>query len=247
MGLGNIHSIETFGAVDGPGIRFVIFLQGCPMRCKYCHNPDTWYRDDSTKMSPEELIKKALKYKTYWKKEGGITVSGGEPLLQLDFLIELFTLAKIAGINTCIDTSGKPFRLDEKYLEKFNKLLNVTDLFILDIKEINNEKHKWLTSQSNENIIELAKYLSDHNKRMWIRHVLVPTITDSEEDLIKLREFVSSLKTVEKFEILPYHSFAIFKYKELGLEYQLNDIKEPTKEEIERANKLLGISNQIKS
>lgn len=241
MTLGKIQTIETFGAVDGPGIRYVIFLHGCAMRCRYCHNPETWCNDKFTPQTSEELIKKALKYKPYWKKDGGITVSGGEPLLQIDFLIELFTLAKKYNINTCIDTCGQPFSNNKDYLEKLDKLLDLTDLFILDIKEMNNETHKWLTSKSNDNILEFARYLSDHNKKMWIRHVLVPTITDKEDDLIKLREFVNSLKNVEKFEILPYHTLGIMKYKDLGLEYTLNDIKEPSKEEVSRAKELLGI------
>lgn len=241
MTLGKIQTIETFGAVDGPGIRYVIFLHDCAMRCRYCHNPETWCNDKFTPQSSEELIKKALKYKPYWKNDGGITVSGGEPLLQIDFLIELFTLAKKYNINTCIDTCGQPFSNNKNYLEKLDKLLELTDLFILDIKEMNNETHRWLTSKSNENILDFARYLSDHNKKMWIRHVLVPTITDKEDDLIKLKEFVNSLINVEKFEILPYHTLGIMKYKDLGLKYTLNDIKEPSKEEVSRAKELLGI------
>lgn len=241
MTLGKIQTIETFGAVDGPGIRYVIFLHGCAMRCRYCHNPETWCNDKFTPQTSEELIKKALKYKPYWKKDGGITVSGGEPLLQIDFLIELFTLAKKYNINTCIDTCGQPFFNNKDYLEKLDKLLDLTDLFILDIKEMNNETHKWLTSKSNDNILEFARYLSDHNKKMWIRHVLVPTITDKEDDLIKLKEFVNSLKNVEKFEILPYHTLGVMKYKDLCLKYTLNDIKEPSKEEASRAKELLDI------
>ena len=242
MILGKVHSIETFGAVDGPGIRFVIFLKGCNMRCKYCHNPDTWFGSACETKTAEELISKALKYKTYRKKEGGITVSGGDPLVQIDFLIELFTLAKKHGINTCIDTSGEPFKEDSDYLGKTDKLLELTDLVILDLKEMNNQKHKWLTSRSNENILKFARYLSDKNKKMWIRHVLVPTITDDETDLVELKNFVHTLNNVEKFEILPYHSFGTFKYKELNLPYQLLDIKEPTEEEIKRAKRILEIN-----
>lgn len=242
MILGKVHSIETFGAVDGPGIRFVIFLKGCNMRCKYCHNPDTWFGSACETKTAEELISKALKYKTYRKKEGGITVSGGDPLVQIDFLIELFTLAKKHGINTCIDTSGEPFKEDSDYLDKMDKLLELTDLVILDLKEMNNQKHKWLTSRSNENILKFARYLSDKNKKMWIRHVLVPTITDDETDLVELKNFVHTLNNVEKFEILPYHSFGTFKYKELNLPYQLLDIKEPTEEEIKRAKRILEIN-----
>ncbi len=238
---GKIETIETFGAVDGPGIRFVIFLHGCNMRCKYCHNPETWCKNEYKTFTSEELIKKALRYKAYWKNDGGITVSGGEPLLQLDFLIELFTLAKKYNINTCIDTAGEPFNESEDFLTKLNKLLNLTDLFIVDIKEMNNEKHKWLTLKSNESILKFIKYLDSHNKKMWIRHVLVPMLTDSESDLLLLKNFVNSLNNVTKFEILPYHTLGIMKYKELGIPYSLMDIKEPSSEELLRAKKILGI------
>ena len=242
MTLGKLHSVETFGAVDGPGIRFVIFLHGCNMRCKYCHNPDTWCNTPYEEISAHDLMKKALRYKSYRKQDGGITVSGGDPLIQIDFLIELFTLAKENGINTCIDTSGEPFREDEKYLEKLNKLLSLTDLVILDIKEINNEKHKFLTGKSNENILKFASYLSNKNIPMWIRHVLVPTITNNENDLIGLRNFIKGLTTVKKVEILPYHTFGVYKYKELGIPYQLEGINKPTSEEVKRAEDILGIN-----
>ena len=241
MNIGKIQTIETFGAVDGPGVRFVIFLHGCSMRCRYCHNPETWCKNDFTPMSSEELIKKALRYKPYWKDDVGITVSGGEPLLQIDFLIELFTLAKQNNINTCIDTCGEPFRNEPSFLGKFNILMNLTDLFILDLKEINDEKHQWLTTKSNRSILSFAKYLDNNNKKMWIRHVLVPSITDDKNDLLEMKKFVNSLHNVTKFEILPYHTLGIIKYKELGVPYTLENIKEPTEDEVLKAKKILGI------
>lgn len=240
---GRIHSIETFGSVDGPGVRYCIFLQGCDMRCRYCHNPETWDKHSDDVVTPEKALNDALRYKTYWKNKGGITVSGGEALLQIDFVTELFGLAKLKGVNTVLDTSGNPFSLEPEYLEKFDKLMAVTDLFILDIKHIDGEKHKWLTGHDNRNILALAKYLSENNKKMWIRHVLVPTITDDENDLIKLGEFVKSLNTVERFEVLPYHTLGLVKWDKLGWNYSLNDIKPPTEEQIKRAEELLDTAS----
>lgn len=238
---GYIHSTESFGAADGPGVRFIIFLKGCNLRCKYCHNPDTWCGDAKQEMTADELLKKALRYKTYWKKDGGITVSGGEPLLQLDFITELFKKAKEKGINTCIDTAGEPFCENEEWLNKFSLLMKYTDLVMLDIKHIDNEKHIKLTGKSNENILKMAKWLSDNGKKMWIRHVLVPTITDDEQDLKRLREFIDMLKTVEKTEILPYHTLGKFKWENLGLKYPLKNVPTPSHEQAEKAKKILNI------
>lgn len=235
---GKIHSIETFGLVDGPGVRFVVFLSGCAMRCKYCHNPDSW-RSVGEEYEANELLKKALRYKTYWKDGGGITVSGGEPMIQTEFVTELFTLAKKQGVHTALDTAGQPWNCDNA---KFKKLLEVTDLVILDIKEIDNELHKELTGVENKNIIEFAHYLSDIGKPMWIRHVLVPKLTDSETSLTKTKELVDSLKTVEKVEILPYHSLGRAKWDKLGLDYPLGDTPAPTEEEIKRAESILYLS-----
>ena len=238
--VGAIHSIESFGSVDGPGVRYILFLLGCPLRCKYCHNPDTWANSKETmEMTPQEALEKALKYKTYWGNEGGITISGGEPLLQIDFLIELFKLAKKEGVNTCIDTSGANFTREEPFFNKFNELMKNTDLLLLDIKHIDSQKHKELTGKPNDNILDMAKYLSDNNKDMWIRHVLVPKVTDDKEDLQALSDFVKSLKTVKRFEILPYHTLGVFKWHDLGVKYELEDIMPPTKEEIQRADDIL--------
>lgn len=272
--LGYVHSTESFGAVDGPGIRFVVFLQGCKMRCKYCHNPETWnlvtdysklYSDETsdaereelkkkieenTKLlkdkgvkiearTPEDLLKQALRYKPYWKNGGGITVSGGEALLQMDFLIEFFKLAKAEGIHTTIDTAGNPFTREEPFFSKFNELMNLTDLFLLDIKQINDDKHRDLTGFSNSNILDLAQYLSDQGKHMWIRHVLVPTITTDEDDLRKTKEFIDTLKTVDKVEVLPYHKLGITEWERLGIPYKLEGIDPPTDEEQKLAKSIL--------
>lgn len=238
---GRIHSIESFGAADGPGVRYIVFLQGCHMRCRYCHNPDTWAMDDKTSYeeTPEETLAKAIKYKSYWRDNGGITVSGGEALLQIDYVARLFKLAKEKGVHTTLDTSGNPFTREEPFFSKFNELMKYTDLFMLDIKHIDSEKHKNLTAYDNSNILDMAKYLSDNGKDMWIRHVLVPGITTDEEDLKRLGEFVKSLKTVKRFEILPYHTLGVFKWKELGMKYTLDEVNPPTSEEVKRAEEIM--------
>lgn len=237
---GRIHSVESFGSADGPGVRYIVFLKGCNMRCQYCHNPDTWAKDGGELMTPEEVLKKALRYKTYWKEKGGITVSGGEALLQIDFVTELFRLAKEKGVNTCLDTSGNPFSLEEPFKSKFDELMKYTDLFMLDIKHMDDAAHRKLTGQTNQNILEMAAYLSDHGKAMWIRHVLVPGITTEEDELYRLRSFLDTLKTVERVEVLPYHTLGVFKWKELGIPYQLEGVGPPTKEQIDRAKEILG-------
>ena len=235
MTKGYIHSLESFGSVDGPGVRFLIFTAGCPRRCQLCHNPDTWNMQTGTLYEPEELIKKALRYRSYWKNGGGITVSGGEPLLQIDFLIELFKLAKQEGIHTTIDTSGQPFTKEEPFFSKFQELMKYTDLLLLDIKHIDDEQHKILTGHTNQNILELAKYLSDIQKPIWIRHVLVPERSDKDEYLDELHNFIETLDNVERVEVLPYHTLGVYKWKELGMEYPLEGIEPPTKERIANA------------
>ena len=239
--LGNIHSVESFGSADGPGVRYIVFLKGCAMRCKYCHNPDTWAGQGEDWQTPEEVLNKALRYKNYWKKNGGITVSGGEALLQIDFVTELFRLAKEKGVNTCLDTSGNPFTRQEPFFGKVRKLMEVTDLFMLDIKHMDPAGHRKLTGCDNANILDMARFLSDSGKAMWIRHVLVPGITDDEEQLTSLRKFIDTLKTVERVEILPYHTLGVFKWKELGIPYQLEGVEPPTEEQVKRAKELLGI------
>ena len=236
---GFIHSTESFGSVDGPGVRFVIFVAGCPMRCQFCHNPDTWNMQVGEQKSADELLAQALRYRSYWKDGGGITVSGGEPLLQMDFMIELFQKAKEKGINTTIDTSGAPFTRKEPFFGKFNELMKYTDLLLVDIKHIDDEQHKLLTGQTNKNILDMARYLSEIGKPVWIRHVLVPERSDKDEYLKELYKFIKTLDNVEKVEILPYHTFGEYKWKELGYDYPLAGIEPPTKERIKNANEIL--------
>ncbi len=237
--VGRIHSFESFGTVDGPGIRFVTFLQGCPLRCQYCHNPDTWL-SGGTEYSAEDVANRVLRYRNYFGEKGGATVSGGEPLLQIDFVIELFTLLKEKGIHTCVDTSGITFKADDqKSVEKHKKLLGVTDLFLLDIKHIDDTAHQELTGQGNGNTLAFARFLSDHGKSMWIRHVLVPEKTDDDGALKRLKAFIDTLKTVEKVEVLPYHTMGEVKYEKLGYEYPLKGVEPPTKERVENARSIL--------
>ena len=236
---GYIHSTESFGSVDGPGVRFVIFVSGCPMRCQFCHNPDTWNMQAGEQRSADELLKQALRYRSYWKDGGGITVSGGEPLMQIDFLIELFQKAKEQGVHTTIDTSGAPFTREEPFFSKFNELMKYTDLLLLDIKHIDDEQHKTLTGHTNQNILDLARYLSDIKKPVWIRHVLVPGRSDKDEYLEKLHDFIKTLDNVEKVEVLPYHTLGEYKWKELGYDYPLVGVEPPTRERVENANRIL--------
>ena len=234
---GRIHSIESFGTVDGPGIRFVIFMQGCALKCKYCHNRDTWDINSGTLVSAEELIDKIERYKAYiLPSGGGVTVTGGEPLLQAKFLVTLFKELKKLNIPTAIDTSGMVDLTDD-----IKELLSLTDLVLLDIKHINDEKCKELVGHSNKQELEFAKYLSDNNIPVWIRQVIVPGITDNEEDLLQLKEFINSLKNVKNIELLPYHELGKSKWENLGLDYELEGVPSATKEDIERVKKVLGL------
>jgi len=236
---GRIHSFESLGTVDGPGIRFVVFMQGCPMRCSYCHNPDTQCVTGGMEYTAEEVAQKALKYKSYLKG-GGVTVSGGEPLMQTEFVTELFKILKGEGVHTALDTSGITFNPDdEKTVAKFKELLKYTDLVLLDIKHIADEGHKKLTGVSNKNVLAFAHFLSANGKATWIRHVLVPGITDDDKLLEELGEFIDGLKTVEKVEVLPYHTMGEVKYEKLGREYKLKGVEPPTAERIENAKKIL--------
>ena len=231
-----IHSIETFGTVDGPGIRFVTFFQGCNLECKYCHNRDTWNINDGTYVSVDELFNNILKYKAYIMPNGGFTASGGEPLLQPYFLISLFKKLKEANIHTAIDTSGMI-----EITDTIKQLLSLTDLVLLDIKHINREKSKELVGFSNEKELAFAKYLSDNNIPIWIRQVIIPDITDNKEDLLELKKFIASLKTVEKVELLPYHNLGEHKWGNLGFEYKLKDVRPANSDDIQRARKILQI------
>src|SRR5699024_41150 len=237
--IGYVHSIETFGSVDGPGVRFVIFMQGCRMRCEFCHNPDTWNMGGGKEYTADGLFDQAERFRSYWGTKGGITVSGGEPLLQIDFLIELFQKAKKRGIHTTLDTCGKPFTREEPFFSRFQELMQYTDLLLFDIKHIDNEEHKKLTQWENDNILEMAEYLSDIEKPVWIRHVLVPERSDYDEYLIRLDTFIKTLKNVVKVEVLPYHKMGIFKWQDLGLDYPLKGIEPPTADRVQNAKKLL--------
>lgn len=236
---GYVHSFETFGSVDGPGVRFIVFMQGCPMRCQYCHNPDTWKMNVGDVYDVETIVKKALRYQSYWGKDGGVTVSGGEALSQIGFVTALFKRFKEEGVNTCLDTSAGPYRDTFEYVEIFDELMKYTDLVLFDIKHSDPNGHKKLTGISNENILACAKHLSDLNKPMWIRHVLVPTITDSEDQLKGVRAIIDTLDNVKKVEVLPYHSLGVHKYESLGIDYKLKDIDSPSHESIEIACKIL--------
>lgn len=235
-----VHSTESFGSVDGPGIRFIVFLKGCPMRCRYCHNPDTWSPKTDHLATADELLAKAMRYRDYWGKKGGITVSGGEALMQMDFLIDFFRKAKEKGIHTCLDTSAQPFRREGLFFEKFKELMRHTDLLLFDLKHIDSAEHKWLTGFPNENILDCLRYLSDIRKPVWIRHVLIPTITDKEEQLRPLRDFIATLRNVEKVEVLPYHTLGVYKWENLNIPYTLNNIPEPTQASVEHARKILN-------
>lgn len=230
-----IHSFETLGAVDGPGIRFILFMQGCNLKCKYCHNRDTWDIKNGHEYTVDEIYNKIIRYKNYFiSSNGGVTASGGEPLLQANFLIELFKKLKASGISTAIDTSGMVTITD-----KIKELIDLTDLFLVDIKSINDDICKNLVGHSNIKELEFIKYLNSINKPIWIRQVIVPGITDKEEDLYKLRDFINSLNNVSKVELLPYHDLGKYKWLELNENYQLEEIRTANNSDIERVKKIL--------
>lgn len=257
--MGKIHSIETFGTVDGPGVRYVVFFQGCPMRCQYCHNPDTWKLEDGQNMDVEEILSRFERNRSFYKT-GGITATGGEPMLQLEFLTELFTEAKKRGIHTCLDTSGIMFpgvHADKmvdaqntnaydastaeyrERMEQVDELLAVTDLVMLDIKHIDTDAHKVLTGHANENILAFARYLDKKNIPVWIRHVVVPGITFDREELTAFGKFVKTLSNVEKVEVLGYHALGKVKYENLGMDYVLKDTPQLTKEQKKEAEQII--------
>ncbi len=264
---GWIHSVESFGTVDGPGLRMVIFMQGCPMRCAYCHNPDTWLEKRGTFISTEELIERFLKNRTYYKN-GGITVSGGEPLCQLDFLTELFRLAKKNDISTCLDTSGImfPYRKKEDgwsvaqngihdairrhgtgtLIKAYEELLEVTDLVLLDLKHTDAEQHRKLTGHSNEAVFAFLEYLEEQKVPVWIRRVVVPGYTDDDEELLRLGEYIGGFSNLQAVEVLPYHSMGVSKYKELGISYRLSGVPDASKETATEKRKIIlqGIRNR---
>ncbi len=223
--IGYIHSKESFGTVDGPGIRYVLFMQGCPMRCLYCHNPDTWETGIGEEITPEDVLKEYNKNRSFYKN-GGITVTGGEPLLQVDFLIDLFKKAKAEGIHTCIDTSGVTYNpKNPENKKKISELLLYTDLVMLDIKHIKRENHKALTGMDNCNILSFAEFLDEKRIPIWIRHIIVKGYTDNPDHLIELGKFIGKLKNLKALDVLPYHTMGVAKYKELGLPYPLENLE----------------------
>ena len=236
---GRIHSTESFGTVDGPGIRYVVFLQGCPMRCLYCHNPDTWRVGGGKEVDAEEILAEYRKNRAFYAK-GGLTVSGGEPLLQIDFLLELFESAKKEGIHTCIDTSGITFDLaNVPYMQKLDRLMESTDLVMLDIKQIDAEKHKTLTGHGNTRVLAFAKYLETKKIPLWIRHVIVDGYTNNPEDLRRLGHFIGSLSNLQALDVLPYHTMGVQKYRELGIPYPLEGVPALSKSEAADAKKTI--------
>ncbi len=230
--LGNIDSFESMGLVDGPGVRFVVFMQGCPLRCAYCHNPETWSDEKKIQMTPSDLVKKILKYKPYFGDEGGVTFSGGEPLHQPEFLLEALKECKKNGIHTCLDTSGAG--------ENYDEILDYCDLIILDVKELDEEKYKKLTGQNMDWFKNFLKKCQEKHKKMWLRQVIVPGYNDTEESVLKLKDFVSKLHNIEKVELLPYHSMAKEKYKKLGIKYRLENVLDMNKEKCKKLEKLLN-------
>ena len=238
---GFIHSTESFGSVDGPGISFTIFMQGCCMRCQFCHNPDSWQLGVGVEKSADELLAQAERFRPYWGEKGGITVSGGEALMQIDFLINLFEEAHARGITTCLDTSAQPFTRQGAFFAKFQRLRPATDTVLLDIKHIDDDAHRKLTRHTNRNILDCARFLDEIAKPVWIRHVLVPGITDSDDCLQRLAAFIRTLSNVERVEVLPYHTMGVFKYERLGIDYPLKDVLPPTAERVENARKILKI------
>lgn len=240
MTKGRIHSLESFGTVDGPGTRYVVFVQGCPMRCLYCHNPDTWEMNAGEEMTPEYIMEQYKRNEPFYRNGGGLTVTGGEPLMQIDFLIDLFTLFKEQNIHTCIDTSGIAFNpSNEALMAKFDKLMTLTDLVMLDIKHIDPKLHKKVASQPNENILKFAKYLEEKNVDVWIRHVVVPNLTDDDEYLFKLGQFIGGLKNLKALDVLPYHTMGKVKYEKLGIEYPLGDTPNMDKEELVKKKQVI--------
>lgn len=236
---GYVHSLESFGTVDGPGVRYVVFFQGCPMRCLYCHNPDTWKMAQGMQMESSDIVEKIARNRMFYTS-GGITATGGEPLLQIEFLTKLFQTAKAEGISTCLDTSGILFdRRDAKKMEQFDALVKVTDLVMLDIKHMDEEAHRTLTGHSNQAVFEFASYLEEKNVPLWIRHVIVPGITDDVNEWESLGKYLRTLNNFRHLEVLPYHTMAKHKYELLGLEYPLGDTKECTKDVAEEARRVI--------
>ena len=247
MEKGQIHSYETFGAVDGPGVRFITFLHGCPFRCAYCHNPDTWGSPATIEATTEEVLTKALRYREYWGDKGGITVSGGEPLLQPAFTAELFEMAHEKGVTTCIDTAAGTFSRQSPQFPLFERVFAATDTVLLDIKEIDPVKHKNLTGADNQNVLDCARYLAEKNIDVWLRYVLVPGWTDDLDDVQKLADFIRPMKNIKRIDVLPYHTLGVAKWQSLKIPYRLEGVRSPDAELVKKVREILkGESNLLK-
>ena len=231
--MGRIHSIQTLGTVDGPGVRFVIFMQGCNLRCKCCHNPDTWELDGGTQYTAEELVQKVVRYKEYFGETGGITISGGEPLLQSDFCREVFTLCHNEGINTCLDTSGSIFN------DSVKELLSHTDRVLLDIKFTNDNDYREYAGCSIDKPLEFLKYLDSKKIPTTLRHVIVPTVTDGEQNVKKIKEIANAYSCVDKIELLPFRKICQTKYDNMNLEFRFGHLPEPSSDKMQELNKLI--------
>ena len=238
---GKIHSYETFGAADGPGVRFIVFLHGCAFRCAYCHNPDTWASPPAFEASADDVLRRALRYRSYWREEGGITVSGGEPMLQPEFVAELFEKAHDAGATTCLDTSAGPFSRDPGKFPLFERLFAATDTTLLDLKLLDPAAHRKLTGADNASVLDCARYLAERKKDVWVRRVLVPGVTDGEDDLKATGAFIRSLGNVKRVDVLPYHTLGVEKWRALGIPYRLEGVEPPTAESVARAQALLSL------
>lgn len=235
--IGNVAGFETMGLVDGPGVRFVVFLQGCPLRCLYCHNPEMWNNDEQKiQISPEDLVKKIKRYKPYFKGVGGVTISGGEPLTQAEFVCEVFKLCKENDIHTCLDTSG--------FGKDYDELLSYCDLVILDVKELDAEKYKKLTGKKIDQFFKFVEICQKKNKKLWLRQVIVPGLNDTVENVKKLNEFAKSLSNVEKVELLPYHTMGVEKYEKLGIKYRLDGVQDMDKKACEKLLKYLTVNKK---
>ena len=235
-----IHSFETFGAADGPGVRFVVFLHGCGFRCAYCHNPDTWASPPAFEMSADDVLARALRYRSYWGEEGGITVSGGEPMLQAEAVAELFEKARARGVTTCLDTAAGPFSRAPAVFPAFARLFAATDTVLLDLKAMDPDAHRRLTGADNAAVLDCARCLAEIRKPVWVRRVLVPGVTDDERDLRATGEFVRSLGNVARVDVLPYHTLGVAKWRALGIPYRLEGVEPPTDEALARARRLIG-------
>jgi len=243
---GNIHSIETLGTVDGPGLRYIIFTQGCLLRCQFCHNPDTWKMSGGKEMTVKELVDDIMTYKDFFDSSGGgVTVSGGEPLVQAEFLLELFTELKKLDIHTCIDSSGGCFSRAPRFIETLDKLMDVTDLILFDFKQIDDDMHKVLTGVSNKHILDMARYLDEKGVPIWARHVLIPGGSDDDQLLQRLSDFIATLSNVERIDVLPYHKLGVYKWENLGLAYPLEGVEPPSEARVKNAEAILNREKTI--